>query len=64
MAFTLSLLAGLSTLIGTLYVILIKKENDNTIISALAFSASIVFFVSIIDLIPEGINFIKNNNTK
>lgn len=64
MAFTFSLLAGLSTLIGTTYVMLLKKESKSIIPFALAFSASIIFFISAVELIPEGINFIKEEKSK
>ena len=55
-ALLLTTLAGLSTLIGTLLIFINKKTN--IIINALAFAAGVMITVSIIDLIPEGINYI------
>lgn len=61
MAFLLTFLAGLSTLIGVLP-IFIKFKNQEKIISAsLAFAAGVMLCVSIIDLIPESIIMLRNN---
>lgn len=57
-AFILTTLAGLSTLIGTIP-IFIKNKSNKIIISALAFAAGVMISVSIIDLIPEGINYLN-----
>lgn len=56
-ALLISLFAGLSTLIGALFVYLpIKKENINKFITfALSFSIAIMIGISITDLIPESI---------
>jgi ZIP family zinc transporter len=56
-AFTLTTLAGLSTLLGTIP-IFFKTETNKTIIKALSFAAGVMLTVSIIDLIPEGINYL------
>ena len=55
-SFLLTTLAGLSTLLGTIP-IFIKKSNK-IILSALSFAAGVMMTVSIIDLIPEGINYL------
>lgn len=57
-AFLLTTLAGLSTLIGTIPILI--KQNKNIIISSLSFAAGVMLTVSIIDLIPEGINYLNN----
>jgi len=57
-AFILTTLAGLSTLLGTIP-ILIKTKKDKIIIKALSFAAGVMITVSIIDLIPEGINYLN-----
>ena len=56
-ALLLTTLAGLSTLIGTIPIII--KQNKNIIISSLSFAAGVMLTVSIIDLIPEGINYLN-----
>ncbi len=55
-AFLLTTLAGLSTLIGTIPIFI--KAKTNIIIKALSFAAGVMITVSIIDLIPEGINYL------
>lgn len=52
-AFLLPLFAGLSTMIG--YLFIYKKEHNNVLISSLAFASGVMFCVSILDLIPESI---------
>lgn len=56
-AFLLTTLAGLSTLLGTIP-IFFKTKTNRIIISALSFAAGVMITVSIIDLIPEGINYL------
>lgn len=58
-AFILTTLAGLSTLIGTIP-IFIKNKSNKIITSALAFASGVMITVSIIDLIPEGINYLHS----
>jgi len=60
LSFLLTLLAGFSTMIGTL-VIFIKKENHNKIILAsLSFAAGVMITVSITELLPESLLLLKN----
>ena len=56
-AFFLTTIAGLSTLLGTIP-IFFKTKTNKIIISALSFAAGVMITVSIIDLIPEGINYL------
>ena len=58
-AFILTTLAVLSTLLGTIP-IFIKTKPNKIITSALSFAAGVMITVSLIDLIPEGINYIHN----
>lgn len=63
MAFILTILAGLSTMIGTIF-IFIKPKNTNKIISSsLAFASGVMITVSVEDLIPEAINHLRNSLT-
>jgi len=59
MAFILTILAGLSTMIGTILVFF-KKKNDNILISSLGFAAGVMITVSLTDLIPESYTLLKN----
>ncbi len=55
----ISLIAGLSTMIGTLF-IWIKPQNINSFIgTSLSFSATIMILISITELIPEGFFYLK-----
>lgn len=56
-AFILTTIAGLSTLLGTIP-IFFKTKTNKIIISSLSFAAGVMITVSIIDLIPEGINYL------
>ena len=51
-AFLLSTIAGISTLIGFLF-IFIKKDRDSTISKALGFASGVMFTISVIDLVPN-----------
>ena len=57
--FILSLLAGLSTLLG-LFVIFLKNKNNNVISFSLSFAAGVMICVSFSDLIPESIDMLKD----
>lgn len=62
--FTLSLIAGLSTILGSI-VIFTKSKNKNKIItSTLGFASAVMFFISIFDLIPEGYNLLTTSFNK
>ncbi len=61
MAFFLTTIAGLSTMLGTIP-IFIKLKNENKIIAgSLAFAAGVMICVSITDLIPESIMMLEEN---
>lgn len=53
--FILTTIAGLSTLLGSFIIFLIKKKSNNIIISSLSFAAGVMITISLIDLIPESI---------
>ena len=61
-AFLLSSLAGISTLIGFLF-IYIKKDRDIVISKALGFACGVMACVSITDLIPSSLNYIIKSNS-
>ena len=59
-AFLLSSLAGLSTLLGTFIIFFSKKKTNNFLVGGIAFAAGVMFFLSIFDLVPESIIFLRN----
>lgn len=54
--FILTSIAGLSTMIGTLFIF--YKKNEKILISSLAFAAGVMLCVSLTDLIPESTHLI------
>lgn len=52
--FLIAFLAGISTTIGYLFIYLKPRNINNFIGFSLAFSGSIMFFISLFELIPEG----------
>lgn len=61
-AFLLSSIAGISTLIGFLF-IFIKKDRNNIISKSLGFASGVMLTISVIDLMPNSLLLIiKNNN--
>jgi len=51
-AFTLTIIAGLSTGIGSLIALIAKRTNTNFLCVSLGFSAGVMLYVSFMDLIP------------
>ena len=60
--FILTLLAGLSTVIGAFF-IFFNKDN-RILVSSLAFASAVMFSVSFLDLIPESIHCLAFMNNK
>lgn len=60
MPFILTLIASLSTLLGSIPIYF--KKSKNLIINSLAFAAGVMITVSITDLIPESYNLLINNH--
>ena len=58
-SFILTIIAGLSTMIGTIFVFF-KKKNNKILISSLGFAAGVMITVSLTDLIPESYNLLRN----
>lgn len=58
-AFVLSTLAGLSTVIGGFVTFFIKKNSLKILSFGLGLSAGVMLFVSLVDLYPEASNLIK-----
>ncbi len=53
LAFILSTIAGLSTLLGTFFIFIHFKHQETILISALSFAAGVMITVSCFDLIPS-----------
>ena len=60
LAFILSSIAGLSTVIGAFIIFISKKRTLNFLIGGISFASGVMFFLSIFDLIPESISFLNN----
>lgn len=60
-AFLLTILAGLSTMIGTIVIFIKRKNYDNIILSSLAFAAGVMITVSVTDLVPESILLLRED---
>ena len=60
-AFLLTVLAGLSTMLGTIFIFIKKKDTNKIVLSSLSFAAGVMICVSITDLIPESINLLRDN---
>lgn len=59
LAFTISLIAGLSTCLGSLLTWFKPKNINNFISGALAFSGTMMILISITELIPEGFFYLN-----
>lgn len=55
----ISFIAGLSTVLGSFLIFLKPKNINNYIGASLAFSASIMILLSIVELIPEGFIYLE-----
>lgn len=59
MAFSLTLLAGLATAIGGAVAFVTKKDNLKALSVGLGFSAGVMIFISLVDIIPGAENLLK-----
>ena len=59
--FILTSLAGFATLIGTLPIFVKINDKSKLIASACSFASGVMICVSILDLIPESLNYLINN---
>lgn len=57
-SFVLTILAGLSTMIGALFIFIKNGNKDKIITSSLAFASGVMISVSITDLIPESLKLL------
>lgn len=59
MAFLLTSLAGLATMIGVFPIFLKLRDKDKIISSSLAFASGVMLCVSITDLVPESLEMLR-----
>ena len=59
MAFLLTTLAGLSTMLGTIPIFIKLKNESKIIAGSLSFAAGVMICVSITDLVPESIMMLE-----
>lgn len=59
--FILTTLAGMATMIGSIPIFVKIKNTDNLIAGACAFASGVMICVSIFDLIPKAINYLRDN---
>lgn len=57
-SFILTILAGLSTLLGTIFIFIKTGKKENVITCSLSFAAGVMVCVSLVELIPEGFKLI------
>src|SRR5574344_1614401 len=61
LAFSLTMLAGLTTAIGGAIAFVTKKDNLTTLSVGLGFSAGVMIFVSLVDIIPSSEKLLQIN---
>lgn len=60
-SFLLTTLAGLSTMIGSIFIFFKKGKEESIVCKALAFAAGVMITVSLTDLIPEAHHLLLKN---
>jgi len=60
LAFLLTFLAGISTMLGTILIFFKIKKERKIITASLAFASGVMICVSLIDLIPESLSLLSN----
>lgn len=61
--FLLSFIAGISTILGTVFLFVKTRKNDEFITYTISLSLSIMLMISVFDLIPEAMPYILSQNT-
>lgn len=59
-SFLITFIAGTSTLLGMIVLLFNKKNSGKIIAASLSFAAGVMICVSLLDLIPEGINLLTS----
>ena len=61
-SFFLTILAGLSTVVGTSIIFFKFKNIQKVIISSLSFASGVMVCISLLDLLPESLKLFKSSN--
>ncbi|MDG5815699.1 zinc transporter ZupT [Chitinispirillales bacterium ANBcel5] len=61
LAFGLTLLAGLSTVLGSVFAFFTKTTNTKFLSGAMGFSAGVMLYISFVELLPEGVEFLSEH---
>ena len=61
MAFLLTTLAGLSTMLGCMPIVINIKNENKIIAGSLSFAAGVMICVSVTSLVPESIGILESN---
>lgn len=61
LAFSLTMLAGLTTAVGGVIAFVTKKDNLKALSLGLGFSAGVMIFISLVDIIPNSEGLLKAN---
>lgn len=61
LAFALTMLAGLTTAVGGAIAFITRKDNLKTLSVGLGFSAGVMIFISLVDIIPSSESLLKAN---
>lgn len=60
-AFSLTLLAGLSTGIGSLLSMFQKQDSRRFLSLSLGFSAGVMIYLSFMEILPEALSYLENS---
>ena len=61
LAFLLTMIAGLSTGVGSLIAFFAKRTNTKFLSAALGFSAGVMIYISFMELMPEALGMLSEN---
>lgn len=61
-AFILSIIAGLSTIIGSFIIFIDNYKSNRVVVASLSFAAGVMICVSLTDLLPNSYKYILNSN--
>ena len=60
--FVVTLVAGLSTVVGALLVFFTNANNKKFLSIALGFSAGVMIYVSFMEILPTAVEYLKNDH--
>ena len=60
-AFSITLLAGLSTVFGSFIVLFNKSQKTSWLSFSMSFAAGVMLYISFVEIIPDSIHVFKGN---